>query len=125
MIFDFYVLTPKNTPAYSPVLTNAPIVLGTITNFAAFMPPGSNGLAHLKVLLGLYQLFPSSEQGDFSASGFMYEVAEEYVVDVSPAELTLVTWNEDTTYDRGITVRLVIQPASGTPSASATIAALM
>ena len=125
MIFDIDVLTPANTPSTDPVRTVLPVVLGKITDAGVFMPPGSNGLAHLKILIGLYQLFPSNQEGDFSASGFMFQWAEDYDIDVDPAELVLLTWNDDTTYDHTITFRVVMQPAAGTPSASATIASLM
>lgn len=124
MIFDVHLLTPANTPQSSPLETQIPIIKGTITQMFVQFPPGCNALAHLKLLWGLYQLFPSNEQGDFASGGETIPWAENIDVGTEPLQLTAVTWNEDTEYDHTITVRIVMQPAKAGQSISEVVTAL-
>jgi len=124
MIFDVHIKTPANTTQLNPLVTSIPIVSGTITEMNIQFPPGVNALAHLKLLWGLYQLFPSNEQGDFATGGETIAWAEAIDISSEPLRLTAVTWNEDTVYDHTITVRIVITPASGGQSISDVVAQL-
>ena len=121
MIFSVHLKTPANTPASAPLITRIPIVTGTITHMHVFFPPGCNALAHLKLRWGLYQLFPSNEQGDFASGGILIDWAEDIEIDMAPLELDAYTWNEDTLYDHTITVDIVITPASSTRNAQSVI----
>jgi hypothetical protein len=124
MIFDTHIPTPANTAKLSPLTTIIPIVKGTITQMFVQFPPGVNALAHLKLLWGLYQLFPSNEQGDFSTGAETIVWDEDIVIDHDPAQLTAITWNEDDTYQHTITVRIVISPQAPGHNINDVIAAL-
>ena len=84
MIFVTNIKTPANTPQTNPIITPIDIISGTITLVSIQFPPGVNALAHLKLLWGLYQIFPSNEQGDFSTGG------------------ETITWDENITIDAAI-----------------------
>lgn len=124
MFFEFNITVPANTPQSAPMQQTFPIVKGTINLAAVFIPPGSNGLAHLKVLWGLHQLFPSNQDGDFSASGTQLAWPEEINVDEDPAQLTLVAWNVDDTYDHTIHFSVALAPAQISRSIQSVIDAL-
>jgi hypothetical protein len=124
MIFDVHITTPANTAKTSHLTTTIPIVKGTITQMFVQFPPGVNALAHLKLLWGLYQIFPSNEQGDFATGAETIVWDENIVIDHDPAQLTAITWNEDDTYQHTITVRIVITPAAASTSISDVLAAL-
>lgn len=125
MIFTVHLKTPANTSADAPMDTVIPLVLGTITRMHVFFPPGCNALAHLKLLWGLYQLFPSNEQGDFASGGILIDWSEDTEIDAEPAELHAITWNEDTLYDHTITVDIVMTPASSSGAAAQTVSQLL
>lgn len=110
MIFVHNIKTPKNTASTTPLKTTIPIVRGTITLVSVQFPPGCNALAHMKILWGLYQLFPSNEQGNFATGGETIDWVEDIEISNEPLQLTAVSWNEDTEYDHTISVRIVIQP---------------
>lgn len=118
MIFVAAIETPQNTPQNSPVITQIPIVAGTINRMLIFFPPGVNGLAHLSIAWGLYQLFPSNEQADFAAGDVLIDWPEDIAIATQPLQLTAVTWNEDDTYPHTITVHVVMTPAA--PSSNIT-----
>lgn len=124
MIFVEHVLTPANTPKTSPVQTTLDIIAGTITLVSVQFPPGVNALAHMKILWGLYQIFPSNEQGDFATGGETIVWDEDIDILYEPLQLTLITWNEDTEYDHTLTARIVMKPAQGQQSVQSVIAAL-
>lgn len=112
MIFVSAILTPKNTAKTAPKLTSIPIVLGKITQVMVLFPPGLNGLAHIKLLYGLQQLFPTNEQGDFAGAAVLINWAEDIDITHDPSKLTALTWNDDNTYDHTITVHVVMAPAA-------------
>jgi len=124
MIFETHLKTPANTSQFSPLITVIPIISGTITEMSIQFPPGVNALAHLKLLWGLYQLFPSNEQGNFSTGGETITWKESIIIPTEPLQLTAITWNEDTVYDHTITVRIVMTPATGGQSVSDVVAQL-
>jgi hypothetical protein len=124
MIFDTHLKTLANTPKTSPLITTIPIIAGTITQMFVQFPPGVNALAHLKLLWGLYQLFPSNEQGDFATGGETIVWAENISITAEPLQLTAITWNEDTVYDHTITVRIVMTPAAPGSTIGGVLAAL-
>lgn len=124
MFFDFDLTVPANTSKDNPVTLVCPVILGTITQAVVFIPPGSNGLAHLKIQWGLRQLFPSNEEGDFSQAGIALAWPENISLDAEPAELRMVGWNDDDTFDHTLHFSVAMQPASSTPSIASVVAAL-
>ncbi|SRR5579875_210667 len=124
MIFVTNIKTPANTPKDNPLVTTIDIVSGTITLMSVQFPPGCNALAHLKLLWGLYQLFPSNEQGDFATGGETITWDESIDIMAEPLQLTAVTWNEDQQYDHTISVRIVMQPAQTQGNVQNVLAAL-
>lgn len=124
MIFTAAIDIPANTPKDSPVITAIPIMFGTITQVMVFFPPGVNALAHLKLLWGLVQIFPSNEQADFAGGDVLFVWPEDIAIDTEPAQITAVTWNDDDTYDHTITVHLVIAPAQTSNSVQSVLTAV-
>ena len=124
MIFVEHALTPKNTAKTSPLITTIQIVRGTIKLVSVQFPPGCNALAHCKILWGLYQIFPSNEQGDFATGGETVTWDENLEILDEPLQLTMVTWNEDTTYDHTITLRVVMEPSQQQQTVQQVLAAL-
>jgi hypothetical protein len=125
MIFVEHALTPKSTLKTNPLITSIHIVLGTITLVSVQFPPGVNALAHCKITWGLYQLFPSNEQGDFATGGETVTWDEQIEINTEPLELKMVTWNEDDTYDHTITARIVMQPSQQQQTVQQVLAALV
>lgn len=125
MIFTVHLKTLANTPSTNPLVTVIPIVAGTITRMHVFFPPGCNALAHLKLRWGLYQIFPSNDQGDFASGGILIDWAEDIEITAEPLQLTAVTWNDDTSYDHTITVDIIMSPASGNRNAADVISQLL
>ena len=124
MIFVHNIKTPKNTSQLSPLITTIDIIAGTITLMSVQFPPGVNALGHLKLLWGLYQLFPSNEQGDFATGGETITWDEQIEITTEPHQLKAITWNEDDTDDHTTSVRIVMQPSAGGQSVSAVVAAI-
>src|SRR5487761_2171995 len=125
MIFVAAITTPKLTPNNSPVITRIPIVAGTMTRLLIWFPPGVNALAHIKLLWGLYQIFPSNDQADFAGGDVLIDWDEDITIDQPPLNLTAVTWNDDDTYPHTVTVHVVIKPSAGGQTAAQTIQTLL
>lgn len=124
MIFVAAIETQPNTPQSDPVITPIDIIFGKITQVMVFFPPGVNALAHIKLLWGLRQIFPSNEEGDFAGGDVLIVWPEDIDVNTEPATITAYTWNDDDTYPHTITVHIVIVPAIASPDVASVIAAV-
>ena len=124
MIFVAAIKTTQNTSKLAPLVTELPIVAGRITELMIWFPPGVNALAHIKILWGLVQIFPSNEQGDFAGGDTMVLWPEDIDITTEPLQLTCITWNDDDTYPHTITVHVVVTPSTPSSSISDVIAAV-
>lgn len=125
MIFVAAITTPKLTTQLAPVVTKIPIVSGNINRVLIFFPPGVNALAHIKLLWGLYQIFPSNDQSDFAGGGVLIDWAEDITISSEPLELIAISWNDDDTYAHTITVHIVVQPAAPSSNINDVLAQLV
>lgn len=124
MIFVSAITTQPLTAKAAPKITQIPIVAGKVTQLMVFFPPGVNGLAHIKLLWGLYQIFPSNEQGDFAGGDVLIVWPEDIDIQTEPLQLTAVTWNDDDTYPHTITVHVVMTPSAPSTSIGDVLAQL-
>jgi hypothetical protein len=122
MIFVSAIKTTHLTTKAAPLVTQLPITKGKITQVMVFFPPGVNALAHIKLLYGLYQLFPGNEQGDFAGGDVLINWVEDVDITADPTVLTAVTWNDDDTYDHTITVHVVMTPAAASTNVADVLA---
>lgn len=118
MIFTASPTTPAGTPKTAPLITDLPIIFGTITRVIVWFPPGVSALTHVQILWGSVHLFPSNTQGDLTGGGNLVEWPEDIDIDTQPAHLTIVTWNDDDTFPHQVNVYVVMTPAQGTINAN-------
>jgi hypothetical protein len=125
MMYVFPITTPPSTPATAKLKTILPLARGKITRVDVQFPSGLQGYAHLAINRGLYQLFPSNADGDFASSQETIWWPENYDIDQGPYQLEAYSWNLDNTYQHTITVRIVMEPLSSTPSITEELAKLL
>ena len=125
MIFVFPVTTPANTAESAKQKTALKLTAGHINFVELHFPPGVNALAHLSINYGLYQLFPSNQDADFSSGSETIDWIEDIELDQPPFEFVAYSWNDDDTYEHTITVRISITTGKGGQSLQDQIAALL
>jgi hypothetical protein len=125
MLYVFPVTIPANTLASNPVIQDLPLTAGTITRMMLQYPAGALGLDHLVIRDGLYQVWPSNPEANFSTSDEIITWLEEYVLDTTPYDLTAYAWNLDDTYPHTITIRIELQPAVAQTSLTDQIKSLL
>jgi hypothetical protein len=110
LIYVFDITTPANTPESNPLRTTLKLAKGITYKVDFLFPPGPLGLLHLRVCKGLYQVWPSNPEADFSTDDETISFEDEYLIDEPPYELTAITWNEDDTYEHRVTIRIGLKP---------------
>jgi len=108
MIYRFGITTPANTPETAKQRTNLKITAGTIHQLDIVFPPGPQGLLHVQINRGLYQIWPSNSDESFAADNNMLSFRERQPVRSEPYKLEALTWNIDDTYDHGVIIRIGI-----------------
>jgi len=105
MFYSYDLEIAANTEKTSPVKLSCLLSPGTIDRVMVVFPTGSAKLAHLRIMAGSHQLWPTNVDGDFSADGEVLDYGEDFELTSTPFELQLIGWNDDDTYAHTITVR--------------------
>jgi len=111
MLYVFAVTIPPSTTALNPLKVDMPLTAGDITRVMIQFPPGLLGLASIKIIDGLHQVWPSNEGASFATDSETIAWEEEYALDAAPYDLQAVAWNLDDTYPHTITVRIEVDSA--------------
>lgn len=111
MLYSYEITVPANTPVTAPVDTDCQLTKGVITR-VSFRPRQFHaGLCHVKVLRGLYQVWPTDPDGDLHGDAFPIEWDEYYELDDEPLTLRIRAWNDDDTYPHTFDISFALQPA--------------
>lgn len=107
MDFKFAVTTNQNTTKISAAKTTLKLCAGTITKVWLFHPEGCHGLAYASIWIGGHQLYPTNPDAGYHGNDVPMEFEDNYEL-VTPAELTLKTWNLDDTYPHTLYLRITV-----------------
>jgi hypothetical protein len=113
MFYSFAIPIPSQTPEDDPIVTVCPLYPATINRVSIVFPPGCAALAHIRILRGIHQLWPTNEEGSFASDGETIDFTEDYLLDSAPYELRILAWNEDDSYDHTPVVRFGVLPKQG------------
>ena len=109
MFYVFPITIPASTAETAKIKTVLPLTRGKITQVQVHFPSGHVGLTHIGINCRLHQFLPTNAEANFSTSGETISIAEDFLLDTAPFQLEAYTWNEDTTYDHTITVRVQLE----------------
>jgi len=112
MIYNHRLRIPASTSATAPYSEVMPVGFGVIKRCEVYIPTGSAGLAGLRVLRGAYQLYPTSPGQWFYGDDVTIFVNDSYEFIDPPYAVEVQGYNDDTSYDHDIIVRLEILPPS-------------
>ena len=79
---------------------------GVIHYIEIGFPAGCAGLAHLVLLHGEHQLYPTNPEGSFAANGYVIPINDYFELFYAPFEITLRGWNLDDTFPHTLSVRI-------------------
>lgn len=79
---------------------------GLVWKIEVEFPPGPSGLLHIRILDGLYQVFPASPSDTFHSDASLIGFDDLYLKTSEPFEFVIETWNLDETWDHTIQVRI-------------------
>lgn len=108
MLYSFALTIPANTPATAPEELEVELVPGIIHRVEVQFPFGVLAFAHVQVLRGVHQAWPSNPDADLASEGAIIGWDEHYELPVGETILTLRGWNLDDTWDHTITFRFAV-----------------
>jgi len=108
MIYRFGITTPANTTSSGKKRTDLKITAGIIHQLDIVFPPGPQGLLHVQINRGLYQIWPSNPDESFAADNDKISFPEHYEITNDPYRLEAYTWNDDDTYAHSLILRFGI-----------------
>lgn len=118
MFYSFDVVLPASTTEASPVEVEAEMVPGSIHRVEVQFPLRCAGLAHLRILHALHQVWPGNPGGSLAGDGAIVAWDEHWLLDQEPFALILQGWNDDDSFPHTITVRFALREAAGPGRAS-------
>jgi len=110
VFFSFELEIPANTVKENAASIVCKLSRGIIHYVEFQFPPGCAGLAHVYVLRGIHQIYPTNPDSTLSSDSYIIAFNDYYPLLVPPYELKFCGYNEDDTYKHTITLRLGILP---------------
>lgn len=106
MIYTANITTSSGTTKEAPKRTSIKVNKGLVYRVEFYFPPGSMGLMGVAVLDGLYQCWPSTPGVFFITDDETIGFDDLFIKEAEPYEFTVLTYNEDDTYNHFVSVRL-------------------
>ena len=101
---------PANTTEADKVVEKVQAIKGIVHKILVIFPPGSAGLAHVRVRDGNHPIAPSSLADNFSGDNLQIEYNDFYEISEWPKTLSVEGWNLDDTYAHSVFVGFGILP---------------
>ena len=108
MLYTIPLTIPANTPATAPVETSQVIDRGVITRVEVQFPSGCAGLAHVRIIVGERQVWPTDPDTTFIGDGQNISWADDYSLLSHNPVVRVQGWNLDDTYQHIPIVRIVV-----------------
>jgi len=107
---DYYkkITTPEATTETNPLVSQFKVTKGYIRGGFLYFPPGSAGLLHVSLSLGLHQILPANQGEYVRADNRVLPIDFFQLIDQPPLEITITTWNESTTYEHSVDICLFL-----------------
>ena len=112
MLYSFSCLIPSGGTEYTQTKFSLQLASGIINNIDIYFPDGCCGLVHCHINDSLYQIVPTNADGSLTGSGNLIKFNEDISFTSEPYQLQFWGWNEDTTYDHTIDVRIELAKRS-------------
>ena len=106
MIYTANITTAAGTLQAAPKRTTLQVTKGLVYRVEFYYPPGSLGLMGVAVLDGLYQCWPSNPAEFFISDNETIGFDDLLIKEAAPFEFTVLTYNEDDTFDHFVAVRV-------------------
>jgi len=104
MIYRKTITTLKNVTEASPKETDLNITKGLVYFVELMFPSGSEGLLHVQILDGNYQVWPSSYGESFFGDDIYLRYDDLYIKEAAPMFFRVKTWNDDDLYPHKVVV---------------------
>ena len=115
MQYKFAIETPSGTERTSPKETKINLVSGIVDQVMIEFPAGCAGLVGVRVLQGLFQLWPLTSGEWFVTDNFTVVFPEHFELPQPANQLRVETYNEDDTYDHTIDIAFTISAIAPDP----------
>ena len=87
-----------------PKRTTFPVTKGLVYFLELYFPSGSEGLLHVQIVDGGYQVWPSTPAESFIGDDIYCMYDDLYIKEQEPFKFTVITWNDDDTYSHKVIV---------------------
>lgn len=108
MYYQATITTPANTSSGVPLVTTLLLARGLITRVVVGFPSGLFGLCHVQINDKGWQIVPWSLGEDLAWNNYVYVLNMQYELIAEPYEVTVITWNDDDSYDHRVFIGIEI-----------------
>lgn len=97
----------------SPEWLRVKATLGIVERITAYFPPGCHGFVHAAFFHREHQFLPDHPTETISGDDLLFDMALDYEIAGRPANIDILTWNEDGTNPHTIQVQIFIREGVG------------
>ena len=103
------ITVTAGTSQSSPETLRVKLSLGIIERGVVFFPPGCHGYVHIAFFHREHQFLPNHPRETIAGDDYVFDMALDYELSEKPANIEIVTWNEDTTNPHTIQVQVFVR----------------
>jgi len=108
MVFSSPISTAAGVSEASAILTRIRVCRGLVYKMEVDFPPGSQGLLHIQIYDGSYQVLPASPGKSLVGDNRLLSYDDLYLKQAAPYEFVVKTWNLDDTYQHSVQIRIAM-----------------
>jgi hypothetical protein len=102
------LIIPANTPEHNAIESEIEVEGSIIKSISILIPPGHCALAHIALMYGNEQIFPSKRGQYIEGDDETIYSTLNWKLPESPCKVKIVGWNEDDTYQHLFIVRFEV-----------------
>ncbi len=106
MFYNFAVTVPAGRTEAAPLIYDMPLTKGVIHRMEVGFRAGCDHRVFCRILRGNYQLYPTDQDGAFSADDYTIGFDDSFNLDDEPLILRAVCYSPTATYPHVVTVRI-------------------
>ena len=110
MDFIKYISTPASTTQENPKITTLKLTRGRLTGGFLYFPAGPAGKLHFFAKVGTHNLCPYNTGESYRLDNVIVPLSFGIDLNAPPYDVSLITWNDSTTYSHALTVGFFLDP---------------
>lgn len=99
MVYTSTITSTKGKAESTKTRSIIKVTKGLVYSWEIYLPPGSGGLLHIRILDGSFNLLPTTPSESFAGNNVRFQYDDLYLKQTEPFVFNIDHWNEDDSFN--------------------------